>query len=193
LEEKLTKIWENVLGVKNIGVRDDFFELGGTSLLAMVLFTEIEKVFGKNLPLATILDAPTVEKLAKILTNEEWLAPWSPLVAIQPEGSKPPFFCVHAAGGNVLIYRDLARHLDPINLFTGCKHKGWMGAAIPYRVEDMAAHYIKEIKTVQPEGPYFLGGYCLGEARLLMRWLQLNSQGKKVALLVLLKPTIFGN
>jgi amino acid adenylation domain-containing protein len=187
LEEKLTKIWEKVLGIKNIGIKDNFFDLGGTSLLAMILFSEIEKLIGKNFPLSTILDAPTVEKLARILTNEEWLAPWSPLVAIQPEGSKPPFFCVHAAGGNVLIYRDLARHLDPDQPFYGLQAQGMDGVQ-PFhtRIEDMAARYIKEIQTVQPEGPYFLGGYCLGGSIAYEMAQQLNSQGKKVALLVLL-------
>jgi aspartate racemase len=192
LECQLTMIWQKVLGIKKIGIKDNFFDLGGTSLLALFLFTEIGKVLGKSLPLATIFDAPTVEKLARILTNDEWLAPWSPLVAIQPEGSKPPFFCVHAAGGNVLIYRDLARHLDPDQPFYGLQAQGMDGVqAFHTRVEEMATHYLKEIQTVQPEGPYFLGGYCLGGSVAYEIAQQLKSQGKKVALLVLLETYNF--
>jgi amino acid adenylation domain-containing protein len=192
LEGKLTAIWEKVLGIKPIGVSDHFFNLGGSSLLAMILFAEIEKILGKRIPLATIIDAPTIEKLARIVAHEEWSAPWSPLVAIQPEGSKPPFFCVHGAGGNVLIYRDLVRHLGPDQPFYGLQAQGMDGME-PFhtRIEDMAAHYLKEIQTIQPEGPYFLGGYCMGGSIAYEMAQQLNAQGKKVTILVLMETYNF--
>jgi amino acid adenylation domain-containing protein len=101
LELQLTKIWEKVLGITPIGVRENFFELGGHSLLAVRLFAQIKKAFGRQLPLATLFQAPTVEQLAGMLRQEGWSAPWSCLVAIQPGGSKPPFFCIHGPGGHV--------------------------------------------------------------------------------------------
>jgi amino acid adenylation domain-containing protein/FkbM family methyltransferase len=111
LEVRLTKIWESLLGVNPIGIRDNFFDLGGHSLLAVKLFTQIEKLFGKNLPLATLFEAPTVEQLAVLLKQKGWTASWSSLVTLQPNGTKRPFFCIHALGGNVLEYQPLARFL----------------------------------------------------------------------------------
>ena len=112
LEQGIAEIWQKVLGIELIGVHDNFLELGGHSLLAVRLFAQIKKAFGRQLPLATLFQAPTVEQLAGILRQEGWSAPWSCLVAIQPGGSKPPFFCIHSSGGHVgLSYYELARHL----------------------------------------------------------------------------------
>ncbi|HEY8204732.1 MAG TPA: amino acid adenylation domain-containing protein [Pyrinomonadaceae bacterium] len=124
LELKLTKIWEKVLPVSPIGVNDNFFDLGGHSLLAVHLFALIEKAFGRNLPLATLFQAPTVKQLARVLRDEGWPAPWSSLVVIQSGGTRRPFFCVHAVGGNVLEYHDLARNLGPDQPFYGFQAKG---------------------------------------------------------------------
>ena len=119
LELQLTKIWEEVLRIEPVSLRDNFFELGGDSLLAVRLFVQIDKAFGQKLPLATLFQAPTVEQLANVLRQEEWSLSWSALVAIQPRGSQPPFFCVHAHGGEVLIFKDLAKHLGPDQPFYG--------------------------------------------------------------------------
>ncbi|PYS79062.1 MAG: hypothetical protein DMF70_13795, partial [Acidobacteria bacterium] len=113
LEVKLARIWEKVLGIDSIGVNDNFFELGGHSMLAVRVFAQIEKLFGKNLPLATLFSAPTVKQLARALRDEGWQMAWSSLVMIQGGNQRPPFFCVHAAGGNVLEYRDLAEAIGP--------------------------------------------------------------------------------
>jgi aspartate racemase len=194
LEHSLTKIWEKVLGIQPIGVKDDFFELGGDSLKAMVLFTQIEKIVGRKLPLATLYEAPTIEQFTSILSNKEWSAPWSPLVAIKPEGSNPPFFCVHGAGGNVLIYHDLARRLSQDQPFYGLQAKGLDGEQPTHtRIEDMAAHYIKEIQTVQPKGPYFLGGYCMGGTIALEMAQLLHAQDQKVALVALMDTCNWAN
>jgi acyl carrier protein len=111
LEEQLVKLWTKILQAKAISVTDNFFELGGDSLLAARLFAQIHNRFGKNLPLATLFVSPTIEQLANVLRGSEAGAAWSSLVSIQPHGSKPPLFCVHAAGANVLIYRPMSRHL----------------------------------------------------------------------------------
>ncbi|MDY6950341.1 MAG: amino acid adenylation domain-containing protein [Thermodesulfobacteriota bacterium] len=193
LERRLTKIFEDVLGVQGIGVKDDFFELGGHSLLAVRLFTQIEQAFGKRLPLATLFQAPAVERLAGILREQGWVAPWSPLVPMEQGGSKQPFFFVHGLGGNVVGYAALARCLGPEQPFYGLQAHGLKPGQAPHtRVEDMAAYYLeKGLQTVQPEGPYLLGGACLGGMVALEMAQQLHGQGQVVALLALVDPAPF--
>jgi thioesterase domain-containing protein len=111
---------------------------------------------------------------------------WSPIVAIQPNGSRPPFFCIHGAGGNVLIYRDLSLHLGPDQPFYGLQSQGLDGSCTPLtRIEDMAALYAKEIRRLQPHGPYLLGGYCLGGTIAFEVARQLHAKGEEIALLAL--------
>ncbi|MEH1971926.1 MAG: amino acid adenylation domain-containing protein [Nostoc sp.] len=203
LQLQLTEIWENVLGVHPIGITDNFFDLGGHSLLAVRLFSEIEKIVGKNLALSILLQAPTIEQLANIVERErcsksgvaatptvdvksETSIPWSSLVPIQPNGSKPPFFCVHGLGGEVLRFRELAVHLGSDQPFYGLQPQGLDGKQLPYtRIEEMAAHYIQQIQTIQPHEPYLIGGYSSGGIIAYEMARQLVMQGKKVALLVL--------
>ena len=187
LELQLTKIWEKIFDTKPIGVRDNFFELGGNSLSALSLFAEIEKIFGKKLPLSTLFQMSTIEELANILRQEGWSASWSSLVAIQSGGPKPPFFCVHGGGGYVLRFRDLALYLGLDQPFYGLQAQGLDGKKPPHtRIEDMATHYIKEIRTIQPEGPYFLGGFSSGGIVALEMAQQFYRQGQKVAFLAML-------
>jgi acyl carrier protein len=170
-ERTLADLWQKVLGIDRVGINDNFFQLGGHSLLAVRLFAHIEKAFARKLPLATLFQAPTVEQLACILRQEGWSAPLSCLVAIQPGGSKPPFFCIHGPGGHVLSYYDLARHLGPNQPVYGLQALGLDGNHTPLtQIEDMAAHYIKEMRSLHPEGPYFLGGLAL-VVSLRSKWL----------------------
>jgi aspartate racemase len=186
LELKLTRLWEQVLRVSPIGTDENFFELGGHSLLAVKLFAEIEKNFGKNLPLATLFQAPTVGQLARVLRDEGWQDGWSSLVPINAGGARTPFFCVHAAGGNVLEYHDLARLLGPDQPFYGLQAKGLDGKSDPHTsIKEMAAHYIKEMREVQPIGPYLLGGRSSGGTIAFEMAVQLAAQGERVALLAL--------
>jgi thioesterase domain-containing protein/acyl carrier protein len=186
LEAQLVNLWESVLGVRPIGVTDDFFDLGGHSLLGVRLFTQIEKLFGKQLALATLFQAPTVEQLANVLHQDNWSPPWTSLVAIQPKGCKPPFYCIHEVDGNVLYYRDLAMHLGSDQPFFGLQAQGLDGKHPPIaRFEDIAAHYVAEIRSFQPNGPYFLGGSSLGGMVAFEMAQQLYAQGQKVALLAL--------
>jgi amino acid adenylation domain-containing protein len=187
LELRLVKIWEKVLNVSPVGIDDNFFELGGHSLLAVHLFALIEKTFGRNLPLATLFQAPTIRQLARVLRHEQWPEPWSSLVVIQGQGKRTPFFCVHASGGNVLEYHDLARLLGPEQPFYGLQAKGLNGKEEPHTtIKEMAAHYIKEMREVQPEGPYLLGGRSSGGTIAFEMACQLNASGEEVALLALL-------
>jgi thioesterase domain-containing protein/acyl carrier protein len=190
VEHELVRIWEQILGIKITSVREGFFDLGGHSLLAVQMFTEIEKVFNAKLPLATLYQAPAIEDIARILNKEIASPGWSPLVPIQPSGSRPPFFCFHGAGGNVLIYRKLAQSLGSDQPFYGLQAQGLDGQSPPLKtIEEMAALYVKEIRGVQPRGPYFLGGYCLGGTIAYEAAQQLYAAGEEVALLALFDTT----
>ena len=186
VEEMLADIWREVLAVERVGIDDNFFELGGHSLMAVRLFATMEKKFGRRLPLATLFQAPTVAQLAAILQKD--VAPsWSSLVPIQPRGSGQPFFCVHAVGGNVLEYHDLARHLGTDQPFYGLQSRGLDGTQPPHtRITEMAAHYVKEIREFQPVGPYLIGGRSLGGIIAFEMACQLRTQGQEVGLLALL-------
>jgi pyochelin synthetase len=127
LELKLTGLWEKILNVHPIHPRDNFFDLGGNSLLAVRLFSELRKQTGRVLALSTLFQAPTVEKLAALLRTEGWAPSWSSLVPIRAGGSRPPFYCVHGAGGNVLLFHDLARSLGPDYPFYGVQAHGMDG------------------------------------------------------------------
>jgi thioesterase domain-containing protein/acyl carrier protein len=163
LDLQLVKLWEKVLNVRPIGLRDNFFDLGGNSLVAVRLFSEMRKLFGRSFPLSVLFQAPTVEKLADIIRKGGWSPQWTSLVPIQPGGSKPPFFCVHGGGGNVLIYRELARHLGEDFPFYGLQARGLNGSNdYLTTTEAMAESYLREIRELQPEGPYYLGGFCMG-------------------------------
>ncbi len=187
-EQILLSFWEDLLGVDNIDIQDDFFDLGGTSLSAVTLFSTIKSTFNIEIPLASLYKTPTIEGLAKLILKEEKKSEdWSSLVEIR-SGSSKPFFLIHAAGGNVLNYRNLAQHLSQDQTIYGVQAQGIDGKK-PFltRIEDMAANYIDEIITIQPEGPYFLGGYCLGGTIALEMAQQLHEKGHKVAFLALLE------
>src|SRR5207245_3002862 len=184
---QLTRIWQELLGVEPIEADQNYFDLGGDSILAVQLFAHIQKVFQVKLPVATLFEAPTIEELVRILRRDT--APtsgWSPLVPIQPAGSRPPFFCVHGAGGNVLIYRDLSQHLGSDQPFYGLQSQGLDGSCPPLsKIEDMAALYLKEIQRVRPHGSYFLVGYCGGGTIVFAVAQQIQAQGEQVDLLAL--------
>jgi amino acid adenylation domain-containing protein len=186
LEQMLSGVWSKLLGMKRVGIRDNFFDLGGHSLLAVRLVGQIEKLTGKHLPVASLFQAPTIEEQAKLLRQEQRLASWESLVAIQPGGSRPPFFCLHAHDGGVLFWRDLARHLGLDQPFYALQAQGLDGRQPPLsRIEEMASHYIKEMRTLQPEGPYFIGGHCLGGLIAFEMAQQLYAERERVALLAL--------
>jgi amino acid adenylation domain-containing protein len=187
IELQLTRIWETVLGQKSIGITANFFELGGHSLLAATLLSEIEKTFKQELPLVTLFQAPTIEQLANILSQTDWSPPCPSMVVIQPGGPRPPLFCIHVLGRGLKFYRPLVGYLDrsqPIyGLSTQLMNED---QAPPNRVEDLAAYYIKEMKTIQPQGPYFLIGISFGGLVAYEIAQQLQVQGETIALLGLL-------
>ena len=189
LEMKLAKIWEHVLSIHPVGVGDNFFDIGGHSLLAVRLLSQIQQEFGQNLPLSIFFQGPTVEHLANILRRKtDDGTVWSPLVAIQPNGSKPPFFCLPGQGGNPVYLYKLARCMNPDQPFFSFQAKGLDGESEPHtRIEDIAACHVEDMQTVQPRRePYCLGGHSFGAFVAFEMAQQLHRQGQIVEFLAIL-------
>jgi len=185
-ETQLLQIFEHILCTQPVGIKDNFFELGGNSLLAAQLFSQIERKFHKQLPLATLFQAPSIEQLGSILRQENWVPDWSSLVALQSYGVKPPLFFAAPVGGNVLSYRDLMTHLPPDQPCYGLQAVGLDGVQLPKRdVVEIATHYINEIQTIQPNGPYYLAGSSFGGLAVYEMAQQLHDLGQSVALVVM--------
>lgn len=186
LELQLVRIWEKVLGVKQIGITDNFFELGGHSLLALRLFGYIEKLTGKKLAISTLFSHPTIEQLGEILKTEGWKPPWKSLVAVKPGGSRLPFFCVPPGAGTALHFQGLVKYLSQDQPFYVLESVGLDGKDEPHtNIEEMAAHYVKEIRMIQPDGPYLIGGRCFGGRVVFEMAQQFVKQGQEVALLAI--------
>ncbi len=186
VELKLANLWEETLGIHPIGVKTSFFDLGGRSLLAARLFTQISRAFGKDLPLATLFRAPTIEQLARELRDVSSQPAYTSLVTIQPLGSKPPFFCVHGGAGSTLFLHRLSREMGFDQPFYGLEPEGLDGRRVHRTtVEQMAAYYLSEIRKVQPVGPYFLGGYCFGGLVAFEMAQQLRREGQQASLVAM--------
>lgn len=189
LEQQLVTAWENVLGITGIGIDDDFFDLGGNSWIAVRLFTELQNITGHNLPLITLFQAPTIAALADVIRQGKDAQTWTSMVPIRATGSKPPFFCIHGVTGDILWLKDLANLMDDEQPFYGVQARGLDGKAEPFnRLEDMAAHYLQQIRQVQPTGPYYLGGYCMGGDIAYEVARQLRAQGEEVPILTVIDP-----
>ncbi len=191
LEASIIGIWEAVLGTRPVRRTDNFFELGGHSVLAARMFARMEKVLGKTLPLATLFQAPTVAQLAMLIRDADWTPLWSSLVPIRSTGSKPPFFFVHPIGGNVLNFSGFCSYFGLEQPIYGLQARGLGGDVAPHiSIPEMSADYIRAIQTVQPEGPYFIGGFSAGGVVAFEMVRQLTAAGHEVALLALLDTSI---
>lgn len=188
IESRLVKIWESVLNIRPVGVKENFFELGGHSLLVARLLRRIEHAFGKKLSMAAIFEAPTVEQQAAVLGNSRALRWPSALVPIQPAGSGPPFFCFGLGAGP--IFRPLARHLGSDQPLLGVDPTLLEASQVPfpYRMEDIAVCLAKQMRELQPDGPYYLGGICGGGLIAYATASYLLAQGQQVVLLALFEP-----
>ncbi len=188
LELQLADIWETVLGRSPIGIQDNFFEIGGHSLTAARLFVQIEGRLGRSLPLTTLLQAPTIAELALVMQDGHWTPPWASLAPIQPLGDRPPFFCVHGFGGDVVGYRDLAHLLGMDQPFYGFQARGLNDLDEPHSdIGEMASEYIRFMRQLQPHGPYYLGGYCYGGVVAFEMARQLVEAGERVDLVAVIE------
>jgi amino acid adenylation domain-containing protein len=190
LEAELQSIWEDVLGRKPIGIRENFFDLGGHSILAVKVFAQIEKRLGKKLSILNLFKSPTIEALAALIRDEGWTIPGSSLVEIQPAGSRPPVFWLHTlgggGGGGLFTYRKLALLLGEDQ-----PSYGFIAPPAPYtRIEAMAAYYIDQMRAIQPQGPYLLGGYCFGGIVAFEMARQLESAGEEIAMVALIESML---
>lgn len=210
VEQQLADWWEELLGVEEVGAEDDFFEVGGHSLVAVRLFARIKKKWQLEYPLSFLFEAPTIRLCADMLRGELEAAaadqgeegaatlraqgtPSRYLVPLNDvrKSSKPPFFLVAGMFGNVLNLRHLATHLGSDQPMYAIQARGLHGDDRPHRrFEDMARDYLEEIRKVQPEGPYLLGGFSGGGITAFEMAQQLEAAGEKAAAVVLLDTPI---
>ncbi|HZG53634.1 MAG TPA: amino acid adenylation domain-containing protein [Pyrinomonadaceae bacterium] len=196
VERRLAEIWSEVLGAPRVSVTANFFDLGGHSLLALRLMGQIQKHFEQNLPLAKLIEAGTIEAMARLLRAEEVELPWSPLVELNSgSDGQTPFFCVHPIGGQVLCYVDLAKRLGADRPFYGLQAPDLVEVVEDtVSIEQMAAHYIKAMREVQTEGPYHVGGHSFGGFVAYEMARQMAAQGMEVGTVALFdtwSPIIF--
>ncbi len=183
LEENLTQLWAEVLGLERVGLEDNFFELGGHSISALRLLAQVEALTGHKLVLTDLIQAPSVTQLIAHLRHEV-PASTTALIPLRTSGSKPPLFCVPGNLGNVYVdLGHLNRCLGPAQPLYGLQDS----ADHPARIETLAARYVAEIQTVQPHGPYRLGGICSGGVIAFEMAQQLQTQGEKVTLLAMIE------
>jgi acetoacetyl-CoA synthetase len=184
--ETLIRIFERVLGRTSVEPEDDFFDLGGDSILAIELMAEIEKAFGQDLPMTTVYDAPTVTALAQLIAEQSRPVA-SCLVLLKPGAQAEPLFIAHGLGGSVMELRPVANRIDTDRAVYGIEARGLDGNAEPFdSIEDMAQFYIEAIRQIQPRGPYLLAGFSFGGLVALEMAQLLSRQGKTVQFLALL-------
>ena len=161
-EAVLNSIWCRALQREDVGLDEDFFDLGGDSLMAVELFLEIERALGVKLPITAIYDAPTIAKQIELIDAEAQPC-FSPLVLLKDGDETAPFFIVHGVGGTVIEFAALGRQIATERAVYALQARGLDGSAPPLeRVEAMAALYVETIRAKQPQGPYYIGGYSFG-------------------------------
>jgi thioesterase domain-containing protein/acyl carrier protein len=187
VEQALAGIWQRLLGVEAVGLDDNFFEVGGHSLLAVKLFGEIEQTFGRKLPLSTLFRAPTLGRLAEAIGAAAAAPSASALAVLHPHGSRPPLILIHGVQGDVMEYRELVKGLGPDQPVYGIEalDAGQSGTVLR-TIEQLAKGYVEALRQHQPTGPYFLCGYCWAGALTFEIAQQLRRKGDEVALLAMI-------
>jgi amino acid adenylation domain-containing protein len=197
VEEKLAAIWAELLQQKQVGRHDDFFALGGHSLLVFELFSRIERAFSRSIPIAAIFESPTIEQLATLIrgralgatanqvdSEKRSIAKNSAVFQIQPGGSSAPLFIIHGAQGHIVGFQQLAALIGTGHPVYGVQAQTFVaGERGLLRVEDQAAYYISEIRKIQPKGPYYFLGYCYGGNVALEMAQQLHLLGEEIEFL----------
>lgn len=189
-ELELAAIWSEMLDIAEIGIHDNFFALGGHSLLAVKLFAQIEDRLGVRLPLASLFQSATIAELAQMVDAAHGSGrkqSWSSVVPMRPQGQRRPFFLVGWADGELIGYRALVeRFPDDVPLY-GLQAPGVDGSRLPIMtIEGLAAHYIREMRQLQPRGPYYFGGYCFAGVVAYEIARQLEEGGEAIGIVVLI-------
>jgi thioesterase domain-containing protein/acyl carrier protein len=186
LEEQLVKLWRECLGVQQIGIHDDFFRLGGHSLLAVRVFTRLEPILGQRLSPNLLFQAPTIEWLASALREATERPSRSSMTAIQIADS-PSFFCLPGAGDLGTMVGELARRIGPQQtVYNVDIDKPGRDRDMPLGVVELAECLVRDLREIQPVGPYLLGGYSYGGVLAFEMARQLHSAGETIALLALI-------
>ena len=186
IEKKLARIWESVLGVPAIGRREDFFDLGGTSLQSAQVLVRVEETFSLKLPLPTLLEHSTIEKLAALVAGQAVVVSPKPLVVLRSAPGGRPLFLVHSGQGDVAFYGQLVRRLSGRPIY-GLQSIGLQGEGWPLRsIPAMAERYLRDVIQADPTGPYLLAGTCMGGMVAFEMAQQLGRLGRQVGLLALL-------
>ncbi|MBW3571261.1 MAG: amino acid adenylation domain-containing protein [Gemmatimonadetes bacterium] len=186
LEARIAAVWQDVLGVDRVGAHDDFFDLGGQSILATRLVARLQGELGIQVPIGMLMQAPTVEALARAVEAGA-RSVRLPLVPLQTFGDRPPLFLAHPAGGHVICYRGLAVNLAPDQPVYGLQPRGLEDGAEPIDdLGEMAAYYVDAIRRFRPRGPYRLGGWSFGGVVAWEMARQLRAAGEEVDLLAML-------
>ncbi|MFZ0039027.1 MAG: thioesterase domain-containing protein [Candidatus Acidiferrales bacterium] len=168
VEAVLTRWWQDLLGIESVGLDDDFFDLGGHSLIGVQLFSRIKQTYGVDLGLSTLFDARTIRQLAELINQSSKATqsepePWSPVVPIQPNGSRPPLYIVPGGyGTTVLPFREVSMLLGPSQPVFGLEAPMPPPNEEMESIPDRAARFVKEMRAKQPNGPYYLLGWCGG-------------------------------
>jgi thioesterase domain-containing protein/acyl carrier protein len=193
-ERRLMEIWEAVLNISGLGVEDDFFELGGESIAAVTLFSELERVLGQMPPLSTLLDYSTIRSLAGRIEQLGATSRDCLLLPIRAQGLRMPLFQAHAAHGNVLFARRLLPFLDAEQPLYAIQARGLQEGETPHRsFEAIAADYVAQIRRIQPSGPYMLAGHCVGGLIVYEMAQRLKALGQDVGAVVMIDPEYHPN
>ena len=186
---QLVQIWEEILGVKPVGIRDNFFELGGHSLLAVKMMDRVEEVIGKKLPIAALFADATITHLADLILNEEQQAD-APVLELQKRGHRLPVYFLHGdiIGGGFYA-RDISRLLGDEQPFFVLPPIEIANGALP-TVEEMAAEHLRDLRAHRPHGPYLLGGFCIGALIAYEMACRLVAAGEEVPFVALIDPQL---
>lgn len=190
-EKMVASIWAEALGMDEVGIDENFFDLGGHSLMAVQIMAKLEKETGKRLPIAALFEAPTVRQLSYYLESGDIPSLWEALVPIKPHGTKPPLYIVHGDGLNVMVFNSIPKYMDADQPLFGLQPKGLNGVDRPDEsMEEIAAYYISGILEHNPHGPYFLAGYSFGGIVAFEMAKQLEQQGHVVKLLAMFDTNV---
>ncbi|MFD2570936.1 amino acid adenylation domain-containing protein [Spirosoma soli] len=185
-EIQLASIWMDVFGLSTISIDDNFFDIGGHSLIAVQVMNRLEQQTGRRLPLSALFEYPTIRKLAALIQPDKPVKSWKSLVPIKPDGSKEPIYIIHGIGLNLLNFSSLATYMDAEQPIYGLQARGLDGTEEPLdKMESIAACYIEEVLEQNPTGPYAIAGYSFGGYVAYEMARQLTAMGKEIKMLAM--------